>query len=340
MIGELKAKFSISYAGIARQMGLSYATLMRWKRRSADGRVAVEKRGPKKVVSLELEELKEQIGSLKHGKRRSRGTGRLYGAWRRSISRRDLNALVREVRCETNRRRAAETHRVTWLRPNLVWAVDDCEKKVCIEERKLHLNNLTDLCSRYKLPPIAGSHLACGEEVVGHLDWLFDRFGRPLFIKRDNGGNLNHTAVNQTLEQALVIPINSPPATAQYNGAVEHTQGEFKRYLERWRHKADSVEKMALLAETAAHDLNHMPRRCLGGKTACRAYFGGRRLHYGSRLRRAVYCWIRDLAEEISAQAEKTSITQTAWRVAAKQWLLKNDLIRIRKAGDVSPNFS
>ena len=97
---------------------------------------------------------------------------------------------------------------------------------------------------------------------------------------------------------------------------------------------------MALLAETASHDLNHMPRRCLGGKTACRAYFGGRRLRYGNRLRRAVYYWILDLAEEISARAEKPSITQTAWRVAAKQWLLKNGLIRIRKAGDVSPNFS
>ena len=218
MIGELKAKFSISYAGIARQMGLSYATLMRWKRRFADGRVAVEKRGPKKVVPLDLDALKKEIADLDHGWRRSRGTGRLHGDWRDRISRRDLDALVREVRSDTNRRRAAETCRVTWLRPNLVWAVDDCEKKVCTGEGKLHLNNLSDLCSRYKLPPIAGAHLACGEEVAGHLDYLFARFGRPLFIKRDNGGNLNHTAVNQTLEQALVIPINSPPVTAQYNG--------------------------------------------------------------------------------------------------------------------------
>ena len=121
MIGELKAKFSISYACIARQMGLSYATLMRWKRRLADGRAAVEKRGPKKVVPLDLEALKKEIGDLDHGRRRSRGTGRLHGDWRDMISRRDLAALVREVRCDTNRRRAAETSRVTWLRPNLVW---------------------------------------------------------------------------------------------------------------------------------------------------------------------------------------------------------------------------
>ncbi len=50
----------------------------------------------------------------------------------------------------------------------------------------------------------------------------------------DNGGNLNHRAVNQVLEEAFVISINSPPNTSQYNGAIEHTQGEFKDYLRRW----------------------------------------------------------------------------------------------------------
>jgi hypothetical protein len=28
-----------------------------------------------------------------------------------------------------------------------------------------------------------------------------------------------------------------------------------------------------------------------------------------------------------------------AWRVAARQWLVKNGLIRIQRAGEVSPNF-
>jgi len=31
------------------------------------------------------------------------------------------------------------------------------------------------------------------------------------------------------LEAAWVIPVNSPPYTAPYNGAIEHTQGEFKK---------------------------------------------------------------------------------------------------------------
>ncbi|NNK84761.1 MAG: hypothetical protein HKO91_04330, partial [Desulfobacterales bacterium] len=47
-----------------------------------------------------------------------------------------------------------------------------------------------------------------------------------------------------------------------------------------------------------------------------------------------------DLAAEISLKAGKKKITSVAWRVAAKQWLVKNGLIRIQMAGKVLPNFS
>lgn len=339
MIEEMRKKFSLSYASLAEQLGLGYTTLMRWKRRLAAGRDAVGKRGPKKVRPLDLAELKEKIQGMDHGRKRSRGTGGLHREYGGSISRRELNAMVREVRSDTNRKRTAETCRVSWLLPNLAWAMDDCKKNRMVESAPLHLHEPTDLCSRYRLPPLASARLASGEEVAGHMAYLFYRFGPPLFCKRDNGGNLNHTAVDEVLGDALVIPINSPPVTPEYNGAVEHTQGEFKSYLERWRWKADTVKEFSLLAETAAHDLNHQPRRCLEGRTACFTYFADNRLRYPKRKRKAIYCWIRDLASDISARAGKSVITPSAWRVAAKQWLLKNGMIRIERAGKVSPHF-
>lgn len=339
MIEEAKIRFSLSYACLAGQLGLSYRTLMRWKRRLSGGRAAVKKCGPKTVRPLNLAELTERIQDLDHGRKRSRGSGALHRDYAGSISRREFSEMVRQVRSEANSQRAAEACRVSWLRPNLAWAVDDCRKSKTVGKRTLHLHNLTDLCSRYRLPPIAAGHLACGEEVAGHLDRLFGRFGAPLFCKRDNGGNLNHAAVNDVLEQALVIPLNSPPYTAPYNGAVEHSQGEFKRYIERRKWEADTIKAFSLLAETAANDLNHQARRCLKGKTACRVYFGSNRLRYAKRLRRAVYRWIRDLAFDISTQAGKPFITPPAWRVAAKQWLMKNNLIKIVGSGKVSPLF-
>ena len=340
MIADLKKKYSLSNIGLAHQFGLSYSTLMRWKRRLTTGQPAVEKPGPKKVRPLNLGQLRQKIRDLNHGEKRSRGVGRLYGAFNGAVSRRDLNRMISNVRNENNRQRAARRYHITWLKTNLAWAMDGCQKAGAVVEGKLHLHNLSDLCSRYKLHPLASAALPCGEEVAGHLSHLFSKFGAPLFCKRDNGGNLNHLAVNDVLEQAYVIPINSPPYTAPYNGAIEHTQGEFKDYLRRWEWKANTIGEFGLLAETAAHVLNHRPRRCLNGQTACRVYFGNNRMRYDKRRRKSIYNWIRDLAAEISLRAGKKTISSAAWRMAAKQWLVKNGLIKIQMAGKVLPNFS
>ena len=339
MMAEMKKRYCLSNSSLAREFGLSYTTLMRWKRRLGMGQPAVEKPGPKKVRPLCLDQLRQRICDLDHGSKRSRGTGRLYGAFSRVISRRDLNQMVTNVRNDNKRHRAAQRHHITWLKPNLAWAMDDCRPNVAGSDT-LHLHNLTDLCSRYKFDPLATPAMPCGEEVAGHMDHLFSRFGAPLFCKRDNGGNLNHLAVNEVLEQAYVIPITSPPNTARYNGAIEHTQGEFKDYLRRWQWKANTIDEFSLLAEAAAHELNHKSRRCLKGQTACRIYFGNDRIRYSKRQRKSIYNWIRDLAAEVSIRAGKKTISPPAWRMAAKRWLVENGLIRIQRAGKVLPDFS
>lgn len=339
MIEKVKTTFSMSYSSLADQVGLQYRTLMRWKRRLANGKDALGKRGPKKVQPLNLSALKKKIQDLDHGAKRSRGTGRLHGAYAESISRRELNELVRQARNESKHHRQTETCHISWLRPNLTWAIDDCRKNDTAGSGTLHLHNLTDLCSRYKLPPIASEQLPCGEEVAGHLAHLFDRFGPPLFCKRDNGGNLNHATVDEVLEDAWVIPINSPPYTPSYNGAIERTQREYKDHIKRWQWKAKSMDALFILAENAAHELNHTPRRCLNHQTACGTYFRADRIRYTKRQRKSAYQWIRDLATKISIRAGKSKITNVEWRVAAKQWLLKNGLIKIEKAGKVLPHF-
>ena len=100
------------------------------------------------------------------------------------------------------------------------------------------------------------------------------------------------------------------------------------------------MESKYLLAETAAHELNHTPRRCLDNRTACGTYFGGDRIRYSKRERKSIFRWIRDLAAEIADRAGKPEITDVEWRIAAKQWLLKNNLIKIVTAGKVSPHLN
>ena len=339
MIETLKTTFGLSVRALVGELGIRYATLMRWKRRLDQGRAPVEKPGPKKVGPLDLGALQDRLQELGHGRQRSRGTGRLKSAFGDSISRRELERMIGNVRREVNRKQAGQACQITWLRPNLAWAMDDCR---CLQGRggrRMYLHNLSDLCSHYKFSPLASRQLACGEEVAGHLAHLFSRFGPPLFCKRDNGGNLNHTAVDQVLAEALVVPINNPANMPAYNGAIEHTQGEFKNYLRRWDWKSHGAGAQLVLPELAAHDLNHSSRRSLGGENACRAYFGGNRLSYPKRKRQEVYHWIRELAAEVSVRVGKDRITPAAWREAAKQWLVKNRMIVIQMAGEVLPDF-
>ena len=106
---------------------------MRWKRLTLGGQAAVGKPGPKRVQPLNLSQLKQGIQGLDHGSKRSRATGPLHRTYGGSISRRDLNAMVRQVRDETNQRRCAQQYRVTWLRANLAWA-----KEVAIMLKAIH----------------------------------------------------------------------------------------------------------------------------------------------------------------------------------------------------------
>jgi hypothetical protein len=330
MIEEAKTKFSLSYACCATHVGLSYRTLMRWKRRLADGKDAVEKRGPKMVEPLDLNALKKQIRNSDHGRKRSRGTGRLREAYTDSISRRELNELVRQVRSDT----APAPCQVVWLKPDLSWAIDRLEYRDC------HFQNVLDLCSHHKFALLTCAAEPCGEEIANHLSRHFSRFGPPLFIKRDNARNLNHTSVNDLLEEYMVIPINSLYYTPSYNGAIEHSQGELKTWLHKWKHTAESNKELALEVDNSANEWNHFPRRSLSGKNACRTYFSSSRLRHTKRLRKEAHDWIFNLAVDISEHAGKNEINPTACRVSAKKWMEQKRMIVIRKPEKVSPHLN
>jgi len=332
-VDKLKAQYGVPAAELVPMARVSLPSYMRWKRRIHDGRKPVQKPGAKKIDPIDLDVLKQRIGDLPQGSKRTAGTGNLYDACRHGISRREFNDMVKAVRADTNKDKAAGQCQVQWLRPDLAWAMDGLEYRGC------HVQNVQDLCSRYKFSPLTSNYEPCGEEIAGHLSRHFGRFGPPLFIKRDNAGNLNHASVNGVLEEHMVIPINSPYYTPSYNGAIEHSQGELKTWLHKWKHAAGSERELELQVDNAAHALNHRPRRSLSGKNACRSYFSSSRLRRTKRQRKEAYDWIFDLAVDISAHAGKNEIDPTAWRVAARKWMEKKRMIVIRKPEKVLPHF-
>ena len=332
-IDKLKTRYGIPAAELVPMAHMSLPSYMRWKRRIHNGRDPVQKPGAKKIHPIDLEALKQRLEDLPHGKKRTAGTGPVYDASRHGISRREFNTMVRQVRTDTNGRKAAGQCQVDWLRPDLAWAMDGLEYRDC------HVQNVQDLCSRYKFTPMTSGYEPCGEEIAGHLSRHFERFGPPLFIKRDNAGNLNHSSVNDLLEAHMVMPINSPYYTPSYNGAIEHSQVEFKTWLREWKHTAESNRELTLQVDNAAHALNHRPRRILSGKNACRTYFSSSRLRCTKRQRKEAYDWIFNLAVDISGHAGKNEIDPTAWRVSARKWMEQKRMIVIRKPEKVLPHF-
>jgi transposase InsO family protein len=340
---RLKQQVHWPYQRLSKSVGVSYANFRRWKRRLACGQSALFQPGPKKVAPLNLDELRGRVSRLEHGCQRSRGVGELYRQYQSQISRRDLEVLTETVRRELLQQHQAELRRLIWHVPGSVWSLDDAEL-ARFEDRQLHMHQVQDLASRYKFAPLVGEQVL-GETVALHLEQLFERHGAPLVLKRDNGSNLNHQAVDDVLRRYLVVPLNSPPHYPPYNGGMEHAVRELKTPLveKMLDHGSIMEPPVELWAEVLAHDLNHRSRPCLHGQVACQVFQSAKSAMkvYTRRKRREVFDWINELTSLlIRVWAVRTPRQEeTARRLAVETWLQRNGLITVSENPKVLPIF-
>jgi len=337
-IEHLHETEGLSYRTACAQEGLSYASLMRWRDRVRRGVDLIGRPGPKKVGSLDLDVLREEIRLLDHRRKRSEGAGDLYRRRQDQVSRRQLGRMVAEERQRKNRERNRVYHEVHWKVARLVWAMDDTEYHPDPAYPKAYLNNVQDLGSRYKFEPLVGLALAPGVEVAAHLKDLFEVHGAPLFLKRDNGGNLNHSIVDDLLEAFWVIPVNSPCYYPQYNGGIEVGQREIKAELMRRPEMPQAF--LAIQAGLDIQSLNHRSRPCLAFRSPCQVFTAGAGLArtFTCRKRREVYEWIKQKTLELTTTGCYEA--DAAWRLAVEMWLLDNDFITVSKQNEVLPGSS
>jgi hypothetical protein len=339
IIDQIKEKTGAPYRSICETATVPYSNWIRWKSRFEKKISLVQQPGRSKVKPPDFNRIEQDIAKLLHGNHRTQGTGALYGRYRASVSRRELNQLITQARHEQNTENREHLKRIVWNVPNVAWSMDPTEFNQRDEfGQKVYLNQMQDLASRYKFSPLAGNSLT-GEEISGYLAESFNRFGAPLFLKRDNGGNLNHHAVNETLEEYFVIPINSPVHYPPYNGAIEEAQKELKTGLnQKLQYRSYCPkEHLEAYASSVEHDLNHRIRPCLNNRNACQVYFNNRET-FSKWERRDAYDWITGLQSDILRGNEVQP--QTAWRVAVETWLNKKRYITITINGKVSPNYS
>ena len=330
-------KPSISRLDVCDKTLLPYRPLMYWQVALQSGR-GLRTPGAKKVPNFLLAELYADITALCHSKKRSKGTGKLHRKYKLLIPRRVLEQLVKDARDEFNYQKEINTQAVSWLKPGTVWAIDDTLVLNHSSGYSSYLNNIQDLASSMKLSAFIGP-MPDGKAVARNLRKLFDQYGPPLFLKRDNGSNLNSKEVNDILDQYKVIPINSPVATPTYNGAIEKSQREIKQQMRFERFKEQTGlndHAIQIYAENAIHTLNHKPRERLKGKYPCELFANRYKHKLDKRKRRQAYDEISGLAADILAlmteqknKDEKRAVN-TAFRQAAKKWMLENKYINIK----------
>lgn len=336
---RLKSRYELNYQVILPALPVSASTYRRWRLRIRQGQDPIRKPGPKPLQPLNLEKLNEKLQGLVHGKKRSRGTGKLHIAMKDFISRRELSELIARFRNDYLRDKRAAQSVLQWHVPGTVWSMDIFEIVLPAMPRKCFVLSITDLASGYKLEPMVIDRDPHGWEVAAHLKQLFRHYGAPLFIKRDNGSNLNASDSADLLAEAMVLPLNSPSYYAPYNGAIEHAQGEIKWKLKQEHVSVCSIEECARSALLVIHDLNHLPRRGLGGDTSCRRFFAGAEIIYTKRKRKEVFLWISERALDIVEEAAEKITPASAWRIACQIWLVKNGLLTISKQKEVLPYF-
>lgn len=310
-----------------------YASVMRWRQRQRQGLSLWQCPGPKKSLPLNWSEFYPLLRQLQHGRVRSRGTAELHQRFAASLSRRQFRGLVQDYR----RDQLDCMKRIEWLRPGLAWSCDATE----YDDNGQQIIPVQDLASRYRFQPLVLDRLD-GCQIATHLESLFRKHGPPLFLKRDNGSPFNHHAVDAVLARFGVLPLNNPPHFPRYNGSMEKGIRDFK-YALALRQQPSSGE-VDLLAEVLAHELNHRPRRCLRGRTACAVFHDdAQRLRWTKAQRKIIF---RLLLRQFGAMIEKTAHghhpnTATLWRVTVESWLRRQGLISVRqnKNQNVSTTF-
>jgi transposase InsO family protein len=297
---------------------------MRWRERIRTQQSVVNAPGPQRVSAAAIPSFAAGLGALVHCRSRSLGSGRLYECYRGLISRQSIRLAVEQARQDANRSERSRQRNIHWLVPGSVWSMDMFEFERDTRGRRIFIHQVQDLASRYKLSPIGGS-CPCGEEIAAHLDAMICENGAPLFIKRDNGGNYNHPAVDEVLAKHLVLPLNSPVAYPQYNGGIEHAQGELKERMRVLVQVSGGVlqENIEPYAKAAAQELNHLSRPVLQGKTACLRFHGSKRISFVRTERRDIFDCVNSLKDAIlrSMDNQDTNHAETAWRLAAAHWL-------------------
>lgn len=313
----------------------SLATFFRYGCRAELGLPLWGPRGKPKAVTIEDDIVQDVLKSQWHGGRhRLRGVADIR-LQHPEFTEQQIQNFANEVRNELLQGNAKSMISVEYGEPHLMWSLDIFEK--WHRGIKFRVLQVMDLGSRIKLFPAIKPGDFTGEEIAEHINMLMRIHGAPLFLKRDNGGNLNSRELFEIMKMFAVIPFNSPPYCPQFNGVMERSQGEIKRYLRFMLKDTKTEDTFSAAVYLAIDRANHRKRKVLNGQNALECWEKPF-LKFSKREREAIYFEIKDVANQIlhafSPQKQKRKDAfACAWRKAVTQYLEAKEYIRLYRDG-------
>ena len=134
-----------------------------------------------------------------------------------------------------------------------------------------------------------------------------------------------------------VIPFNSPPGFPQFNGVMERSQGEIKRYLHAILKNKEELDSFTVAVHLSANRPIGAGAQCWwesahgnAGKRSFRTSPGGNG--------KSFYLEIKRLAEGIleafpRKKQRRKDAGAHAWRIAIQRYLESNEYIRLFREG-------
>jgi hypothetical protein len=124
-----------------------------------------------------------------------------------------------------------------------------------------------------------------------------------------------------------------PPPGGDQNGAKEKSIRDLKAALDQRLQNLMVSSELARAVAATVHELNHQPRRCLQGRTACAVFHDNAQRRRWSQSRRQEI--FRLLLGQFGAMIEKPANGDhlrpaTLWRVIVESWFRCQGLINVR----------
>lgn len=324
------------------QTGVARSSLVRWQDRLSRNEPPVRRPGPGQKQVLQREELLKKVKGLEHRRKLTLGSGELYREYRGKISRREYQWMVAGEREEA----ILKMPRVQWNQAGLGWTMDDTGRRGLPVDFSMKLNQSRDMCSRKALSAYVSERLIDDTNVAEIFEELILRYGAPLFVKLDNGSNLNGGPVREVLRFHGVLVLNSPPHYPRYNGLMEWGQRELKREMASvliHMGKRPDMDLVQVAADMGLTRCNVRPRPCLNGKSSDDVFETRHEAMkaYTLQKRKEVHAEIRELAMRIMVRDRRGDrlTEQAVWRLAVETWLRRHGLITVSVGGKVLPYY-